>query len=236
MKRTSIGSLVASLVFLLSSAACVVKSQQPGVEVHDHTKQPAEPATPAEPGTAVTPGTPATPPTGATEPGATPATPTGSVPVATNKGADGAECQQASDCDSGVCEGMGCNVPGRCIAKGRMCTQDLRPYCGCDGKTFQGSGSCPGRRFASRGECPMAQPATPPAKLAEGADCTSADQCDSGVCEGKGCDAATPGKCVAKARRCTRDMAVFCGCDGKTFRGSGTCPGARFSAKGACGK
>jgi len=30
---------------------------------------------------------------------------------------------------------------------------DIRQYCGCDGVTFQGSGSCPGRLYAKTGAC-----------------------------------------------------------------------------------
>ena len=226
MKRTSISSSIGALgasLFLLVTSACMVQNTPPPVEVHDHAPSAA-----------------GEPPTSATEPGATPATPagTGSVPVATGKAAEGGECQAAADCDSGICEGMGCNVPGRCVSKSRMCTQDFQAYCGCDGKTFHGSGSCPGQRYASRGECPAAQPppAPAPAKLADGAACAAADQCSSGICEGKGCDAKSLGKCAPQMRRCTRDMAVFCGCDGKTFQGSGSCPGQRFAAKGACAK
>jgi hypothetical protein len=54
------------------------------------------------------------------------------------------------------------------------------------------------------------------------------------VCEGEGCDDAHPGKCVPKDRMCTRDARQYCGCDGKTFVGSGSCPGQRFQAAAAC--
>jgi hypothetical protein len=69
---------------------------------------------------------------------------------------DGSECVDAGDCLSGICEGIGCgdDPPGKCAAKERMCTRDFRQYCGCDGKTFGGSGSCPGKRYASEGSCP----------------------------------------------------------------------------------
>lgn len=70
--------------------------------------------------------------------------------------ADGASCLDSSECASYVCEGLGCTAdkPGTCAPKSRACTRDLRPYCGCDGKTFRTSGSCPGRRFSARAECP----------------------------------------------------------------------------------
>ena len=68
---------------------------------------------------------------------------------------DGATCLANDECASGICEGEGCgdDQPGRCMTRARACTRDLRTYCGCDGKTFQTSGSCPGRRFASRTKC-----------------------------------------------------------------------------------
>jgi hypothetical protein len=35
-------------------------------------------------------------------------------------------------------------------------------------------------------------------------------------------------------RACTRDLALFCGCNGLTFRGSSTCPPQPFKHRGAC--
>jgi len=64
--------------------------------------------------------------------------------------------------------------------------------------------------------------------------CLLTDDCVDGVCEGEGCSNDAPGVCVARARPCTRDLAVYCGCDGQTFRGSGSCPGRRFAHRGAC--
>ena len=72
--------------------------------------------------------------------------------------AAGTPCSAGDQCQSGICEGQGCGADAKgpvCAPYGRMCTKDLRPYCGCDGQTFQSSGSCPGRPFASRGPCPQ---------------------------------------------------------------------------------
>ena len=104
---------------------------------------PTESPTPTEPA----PAEPATPPTPPTAP------PTGSQ-------ADGGPCLQADDCASGVCEGQGCDAstPGVCAAKQRGCTRDLRQYCGCDGTTFQASGSCPGKRYKAKGACAASAP------------------------------------------------------------------------------
>jgi hypothetical protein len=39
---------------------------------------------------------------------------------------------------------------------------------------------------------------------------------------------------VSTERMCTRDLAEYCGCDGQTFTGSGSCPGGRYAYRGAC--
>ncbi|HTJ42618.1 MAG TPA: hypothetical protein VL463_11020 [Kofleriaceae bacterium] len=152
--------------------------------------------------------------------------------------APGASCTTAADCDSGICEGEGCDAPGRCADKRRMCTMDLIDMCGCDGQTFQSSSSCPGRRFAHRGACtPTNQgPPPPPAnqKKHAGEACLAGDDCDSGLCEGEGCGADAPGRCADVAKKCTRDRRPFCGCDNQTFMTSGTCPGRRYAHKGKC--
>jgi len=76
------------------------------------------------------------------------------APQADGSRADGAACSTGGECASGICEGEGCEPDrGRCAAKTRECTRDLRFYCGCDGKTFDSSGSCPGRTFSHRGKC-----------------------------------------------------------------------------------
>lgn len=64
--------------------------------------------------------------------------------------------------------------------------------------------------------------------------CLRDADCGDGVCEGQGCGDAEPGTCVSKARMCTRDSRPYCGCDGQTFRASGTCPGRRYAAAGEC--
>lgn len=68
----------------------------------------------------------------------------------------GAACWEASQCESGVCEGPGCleDSPGVCAPEQRPCTRDLRPYCGCDGVTFFTSSTCPRQRFEAKGACP----------------------------------------------------------------------------------
>lgn len=82
---------------------------------------------------------------------------------------------------------------------------------------------------------PPSTPPPPEGKKADGMACLIGDECESGVCEGEGCGESQPGRCMPRARGCTRDLRTYCGCDGKTFQASGSCPGRRFSARAACG-
>ena len=68
----------------------------------------------------------------------------------------------------------------------------------------------------------------------DGGACERGDQCASGICEGQGCGGDSKGVCMSQNRRCTRDLRAYCGCDGQTFRASGSCPGRRYSARTAC--
>ncbi|MEZ4366156.1 MAG: hypothetical protein R2939_07690 [Kofleriaceae bacterium] len=196
----------ASFVVILATAlaTCVVQS--------------APPAPTAPPPTV-------TPPSAPTEP---PTPPPGDGVIRLGIGSP---CDASDQCASGICEGQGCDAgSGRCVPAERMCTMDLREHCGCDGATFQASSTCPGRRYAHAGACAAA--ATTPG--ADGAACLAAADCASGVCEGLGCDASAPGVCAPAQRACTRDLRAYCGCDGQTFRTSGSCPGRRYARAGAC--
>lgn len=84
-----------------------------------------------------------------------PAPSDGGATVTAGSKAAGDSCLAASECASGVCEGEGCadDRPGTCTDAERMCTRDLRQYCGCDGKSFGSSGSCPGQRYAHKDPC-----------------------------------------------------------------------------------
>jgi hypothetical protein len=66
----------------------------------------------------------------------------------------GKACSAGSECGPGLqCLGDGgCDATWTCRAA-IPCTRDLRPYCGCDGQTFQASGSCPDKKYSKRGGC-----------------------------------------------------------------------------------
>lgn len=63
--------------------------------------------------------------------------------------------------------------------------------------------------------------------------CTSSADCPDGqMCSGpEGCDAAWT---CGPARPCTRDYVAYCGCDGQTMHGSGSCPPGPFRSRGEC--
>ncbi|MFN0253057.1 MAG: hypothetical protein ACKV2T_39655 [Kofleriaceae bacterium] len=76
----------------------------------------------------------------------------GACPTNMNR-PDGATCTSAAECASRICEGEGCDGPGRCAPRDRTCTADDIPYCDCDGRTRHTTSSCPSVRFAKRGPC-----------------------------------------------------------------------------------
>lgn len=76
--------------------------------------------------------------------------------------------------------------------------------------------------------------AIPGPTLPAGQACQSDTDCSSEqVCEGLGCGP-HEGRCAPRERMCTRDLATYCGCDGREFQTSGSCPGARFAHRGSC--
>lgn len=85
---------------------------------------------------------------------------------------------------------------------------------------------------ANREPPPTPHTSSPP--YDDGEKCLQSSDCKSGICEGEGCSADRPGVCASAQRGCTRDLRPYCGCDGATFRTSGSCPGIRFAHKGEC--
>lgn len=74
----------------------------------------------------------------------------------------------------------------------------------------------------------------PGPKLPDGPLCDSDADCGADmICEGVGCEPGE-GRCVARDRICTRDLAQYCGCDGQLFETSGSCPGRRYAYRGPC--
>ncbi|MEZ4390527.1 MAG: hypothetical protein R3A48_05480 [Polyangiales bacterium] len=180
-------------------------------------------------------------------------------------------CVRQSDCPAGSeCVGPeGCGVPWTCVAGlGRPCTDDLAPFCGCDGQTIFGSSSCPPGPYRARGPCETPVSCLLPngGRCAAGQTC-ALDRCTSCLCATNGelrCESACPPDggaprpcrsntdcargeqcqgpegcgvtwtCSSGPVGCTADIANFCGCDGRTFQGSSSCPGRNYEHRGPC--
>ncbi len=131
---------------LLAAATVLAACGGPKPAPVPETAEPVATSTPTEPSAHPVPEIEM-----ATEPAAVP------TPPPAPSDPPGAACLRTEDCGEGlVCEGEGCgdDTPGTCQPAQRICTRDLRPYCSCDGTTFQASGSCPGTRYAAKGPCP----------------------------------------------------------------------------------
>ncbi len=88
-------------------------------------------------------------------PSATPtATPSATAPAVELR-ADGAACSKGSECNSGICEGQGCEPDkGQCAPKERECTGAKQQLCDCGGKTVSvEKASCPGVTYKYPGPC-----------------------------------------------------------------------------------
>lgn len=104
-----------------------------------------------------------------------------------------------------------------------------------DDDAASGEGDAPGPVVVQPDPEPDAE-----APAARGPDLPSGPLCDSDadcgadqVCEGVGCEAGQ-GRCAPRERMCTRDLATYCGCDGKEFQSSGACANARYAFRGPC--
>ena len=97
-----------------------------------------------------------------------------------------ADCRPGEEC--GAREG--CDIPSYCgPGLGRPCTDDLAPFCGCDGRTFTGSSTCPVRSYRSRGPCEGVDAGPAPGcvfpdgrRCAVGARCPAPDGCNTCAC------------------------------------------------------
>ena len=175
--------------------------------------------------------TDAPPTTDRPSPGDTPLPPVDRPPVVDVP----STCTTTADCARGLecLGGEGCSIPWTCQpALGRPCTDDLAPFCGCNGMTFYGSSSCPSQPYLYRGSCdgppPPIDAGPAGCALPNGAVCAVGATCRLGECSI--CFCAAPGML-----RCN-GACVDAGPPPRTCRGNVDCPaGAMCAGPEGCG-